>query len=354
MSNKTKEIAIITEGHSEKTIKDITNGFTDFFNAAKELSIQAKSVSVVDENDAEGMKKARELRLASVKSRKGAEKKKDELKAESIAYGKAVQANFNLLENFFKSHEADLLNLEETKKRAEADKIKKMIDERTSELRKIDPCINSSFYQFEKMSDDEFNVLLENTRLAVEKKEADRIAKEKAEKERIEKERIEKEEQEKKRVAEELRIKKENEELQAKLLQEREEREAEEAKRKEAEAKRIEAERIEREKREAEEAKKRAEIEDKLKKEKEERERLELEAKAAKEAEAKKYKDEQAAIQKIMQGNDKVKISSYVDQLKNISVNFECSSESGKTMILWATNKLKEIITNLDRGLETL
>ena len=232
---ESKELTIIEEGTKE-TIELITKSFQPFIESAKELKKQALEISVKDETDNEGMKKARDLRLSAVKTRKAAEAKKDELKKDALAYGRAVQANYNMLNDFFKSHENDLKNLEETAKRAEEERIQKLIETRTLAIREIDPCIRADYYPLDKLTNEEFNELLNTMALAIKKKEEDRLEAERKEKERKEAEEKAKREAEEKRKAEEERIRKENESLQKKLESERKQREAEEAKRKEEEA----------------------------------------------------------------------------------------------------------------------
>ena len=82
------EIAKI-QGLEEETSKKIIEKFQPFLAQINEWKEKAKELVVTDESQVEEMKQAREGRLMLVKVRTNADKIRKELKADSLAYGKA-------------------------------------------------------------------------------------------------------------------------------------------------------------------------------------------------------------------------------------------------------------------------
>ena len=90
----------------------IQSEFEKFLENIQDWKSKVEGLRVTDDSQTDKMEMAKVGRLALVKVRTGAKKKKDQLKAESIAYGKAVQGVYNTIEAEIKDLELSLLNNE--------------------------------------------------------------------------------------------------------------------------------------------------------------------------------------------------------------------------------------------------
>lgn len=193
----------------------IKSSFTEFIEKASEWESLVKAINVTSEMQVEDMKKAGEYRKALKKIRVNADKKRAELKADSIKYGKAVQEAYNLIRDTivpleeYAEQQEKFIEIQEQIRQA------KLKEERHEELSKnglLSYYQASGYGSLEKLSDMQY---MEMLNVLDSKKEAyeQQVAKEREE--RIKREIEEEErklqlEEENKRLQEELK-KKENE-----------------------------------------------------------------------------------------------------------------------------------------------
>ena len=264
--NKLAPLVLTLEpGLEHDTQQSLLTAFQGFYQSADEWRAKALSIQITRPDQIREMKLARETRLALREIRIKADKRRKEMKEDSLRRGKAIDGAFNMLSHAIEPLERHLLEQEQFIQRMEEERKAQLKIEREDALR---PFADVSLYQLGEMDEATFSQLLETNRLAYTARQE---AAKKAEAERIERERMETEERAKREAAEaaeRAHIKAENERLKA-------EREAAEiaAKAAQAEARRIAEET--RKEREAIEAKARAE-----------REAIEAKAKAEREAAA--------------------------------------------------------------------
>lgn len=256
------KLAIIAnESGIEKTkAQSVLEQFQAFFQQASEWESKAAAIVITDVSQKKEMKLAHDARMNLRDIRTGAERTKKKLKEGILVEGKLIDAMYNTIVGVVKPIEDGLLEKEKFAERKEAERVALLSDERSGLLLKygVDP----SFYQLGTMSEEAFSMLLENSRLAHEsrietarREEEARIAREAAEAEERARKAREEAEERARIEAENARLKAEREERERKEAEERR-RHAEELRKKEEEAAkaRAELERIAREKREAEEA----------------------------------------------------------------------------------------------------
>ena len=286
--NKLAPLVLTLEpGLEQDTQQSLLTAFQGFYQSADEWRAKALSIQITRPDQIREMKLARETRLALREIRIKADKRRKEMKEDSLRRGKAIDGAFNMLSHAIEPLERHLLEQEQFIQRMEEERKAKLKMEREDALR---PFADVSLYQLGEMDEATFSQLLETNRLGYAARQE---AAKKAEAERIERERIEAEERAKREAAEaaeRARIRAENERLKA-------EREAAEiAAKAEREAAQAEARRIAeetRKEREAIEAKAKAEREAaaaQARKEREAREAAEAALKA-KEAEEQRKRD---------------------------------------------------------------
>ncbi|MEL4307407.1 hypothetical protein [Joostella sp. CR20] len=333
MSTLTKEIAEI--GISKETELSLKETFDPFFNQADQWKEKAFKIIVKSADETELMQQAREARLALKNIRVEVEKKRKELKEESLRKGKAIDGVANVIkyliqpiENHLKEQE-DFVKIHEEKQKAE------LKEKRELELLKYD--VDSSFYNLKEMPEESYLQLLENSKNAFEKaKEEEK----RLEALRIENERLNALESERKIqiapyaqfVSESNDLRNMSDESFENLL-----KSLSNAKRdyeKEQERIRIENERLKKEKEEQEaifkkerEAKKKLEAEIKAKQQAEEKAKRELEAKARQEEEARVLAEKEARL-----APDKQKLQELALNILKIQLP-EVKSEEAKEVL---------------------
>jgi hypothetical protein len=248
--------------------------FAPYMKEVVDLIQEAKKVNKVNPTEKDSAD-ARKIRLALVKPRKDAERKKDEQKASLLKETNLIQSLYNTVKSTAELTEAEMFEVEKHQERLDAERKVALKTEREGLLF---PYCDPSMFPLADMEQDAFEHLLNGQRLAYEARieaerkaeearvEAARLEAERIEAQRIENERLKKEaaerevqlERERKEAAAKQKAiedaaRKEREELQAKkkaqqeasdkALREAEARQAE-TERKEREAK-VEAERIE-------------------------------------------------------------------------------------------------------------
>lgn len=301
MSKESHELAIVPQlteqGMEVNAAKKLLADYGLPMVEVGELIEKANTIEVADESDTASMKAARETRLAIRTHRIAFEKRHDELKADSLAYGRAVDLVQRVGLEMLKPVEDALKDKEEYAQRLEEARREKRIAERTAELQKYTDDV--SVYNFADMADDAFQLLLDQVKAAYDA----RIAAEKAAKEKAEQEA---------KAEEEARLaaQKKAEEA-AKVARAKARKEAE--KRKEAEEK-LAAER-------AEQAEKERVAAEKLAAEQAEKQKLIDAENARKAAQAEADRKIQEAARKAAAAPDKDKLRIYLDKLADVEVD---------------------------------
>ncbi len=215
----------------------------------------AKKIKVDNVDDKESMKAARETRLHLKNIRVEVEKKRKELKEDSLRYGRAIDGVANILKQMIEPIENYLLKQEEFAIEQERVRLRELVMQRESELLQLE--VDTTHFDLSNMAEDAFSQLLTVSKIAFNMKkkaeaeaEEQRISKEKAE--QIERERIQKENEDlkKQQAIRDIELaaeRKKFEDARLKREQEIEKKIKEEADRREAELARIEKERIQKE-----------------------------------------------------------------------------------------------------------
>jgi hypothetical protein len=305
-----------------------------------EMKDRYMGLTVKDFDDKEGFDAVHEARMVVKGKRVDVEKRRKELKADALEYGRKVDTEakriFGLLEPI-ETHlqtEEDKITKEKERRKAEEErKFKEKVDKRVSDLFSVNKVMD--FMTVASMTDEVFE---ETLKQAAEEYQAEqkRIAEEKAARE-----------------AEEARLKterEENERKEAELEAEREKIEAE--KRAFEEEKRKEQERKDREEFERQ-SKIQAEIEAKEKFEREQREKEEAEHKARVEAEerAKREAEEKAEIEcKAKEEAERIE-KLRPDREKLIEWAREITSIRGPEV---SSKEAQEIIAQAEKALDTV
>jgi len=119
---------------NEKDTKDLQTNFTPFMDQAKDWAVKAKAIVVTDIDQVDLMKDARTARLALKNIRVEANKKRSELKEDSLRYGKAVQGAYHIIEYMIKPIEEHLEKQEQFVFIQEKKKREELQDSRSVEL----------------------------------------------------------------------------------------------------------------------------------------------------------------------------------------------------------------------------
>jgi len=359
------------------------SAFSQFYQQVDEIKALANDLVVTNETQTDLMAKAGEMRKKLVKVRtQGVDAKHKELKADSLAYSKALDEIKRTVTGEITTLEEFLREQETFKERKEAERREQRKQERIALLAPYE--VDTQFMDLALMPDENFDKLLNDSRLAYE----GRIAEAK----RLEEERIERETKEKvfndrsKEIleykqfmkdgegitvdstdeecsvlfhtlvnrkaeydAEQERIRIENE----RLRKEAEEREAEMKKeREQAEAAlKAEREKAEKERKEAE-AKAKAERDEIERKAKEEREKAESERKRledelkAKEREEQEAKDKAAAEEEArLSMGDKAKFEELISEIDSIKSKYTFKSKKSQKNFNDVVNLLDKVVS---------
>jgi len=145
---------------------------------------EASDIIVTNETQLDIMKDAKTLRLARVKTRKGAETLKNDLKKDSLKYGKAVQSMYNLFLIQSEAVEKHLKNQEDFIKIKEQKAIDDLREKRTIDIKGFEDFIPQFSIDLGAMSDDDFKMLLDGAK-ASKKQQADNEEKERKEQEQL-------------------------------------------------------------------------------------------------------------------------------------------------------------------------
>jgi hypothetical protein len=176
------ELVIMESGVEESTALTLKNSFTPFLIKANEWAEKAKELVVTDISQTREMKMAREARLALKDVRVAADKKRKELKEDSIRYGKAVQFAYNTIEGLITPIEEHLQQQEDFAKIAEAKRKAKLKAQREEELKEYGDYVPLGI-DFGDLTDNAYQTMVAGIKAQIQAKiDAER----KAEEERIE------------------------------------------------------------------------------------------------------------------------------------------------------------------------
>jgi DNA repair exonuclease SbcCD ATPase subunit len=279
---------------AEDSAVQLRESFATYYGDIVEL--REKAVAVTDATDPECRKLAREVRLGLKRVRCDVEKVRRELKADSLARGKAIDGFANILKYLCEPVETKLQEVEDYERLQEETRIKELVETRSRLI--IQEGADPATYNLAQMDDATFQGVINAARIVRQERED---AERKAEAERIAHEKAEAEERE--------RIRAEN----AKLKAEAQKREAEAAK----ERAKIEAER--REEREAAEAKQR-ELREAADRERKAREEIERKAEEQRKAEAAQAEQQRQAQIEATLAPDRDKIKVFAATVRALNV----------------------------------
>lgn len=123
-------------GLTKQSQSEIKEAFSDYFSQLDEWSDKCKELVVTSEDQVDLMQDARQARLALVKVRTEADRKRKDLKADALQYGRAVQAVYNLIADKIKPMELHLKEQEKFLERIEEQKRKELHEKRYKEIEK--------------------------------------------------------------------------------------------------------------------------------------------------------------------------------------------------------------------------
>jgi len=172
------EAEIIKAGSSLQPV--IRSAFQTYRNQLAAIREQALSIVVTDENDVEGMAKARQFRLQLVPVRTGTDKKRKELKQESLDMGRAIDGGAKVIINDIEAVEAHLLLQETFKQRAEEARLDERMNARLKELEPYREAYNPIASEIRTMSDEQFKQTLTVAEVMLERKKEQELAEQNA------------------------------------------------------------------------------------------------------------------------------------------------------------------------------
>ena len=303
---------IVTEsGLSRGLGDDLVQAFGPPFAEASNLIAASRQIVVTDATQVTEMRAARTARLKLREIRTAAEKRRKEMKEDSLRMGKAIDNVAKTIAMLTEPEEARLEEAEKFAERAEAARKASLRSSREELLRPFN--IDTSYYDLGSMPDVTFAGLLESTRIAHEAKIA---AAKKAEDDRIA--------ETKAKAEEDARIRAENE----RLRQER----ADQA---------------------ARHAKKQAEAEAKLRAEREAREKLEREQREREQAEAKKKAAEARAAKKAAMAPDADKLRALARDLSAVK-RPQMATEEGEAALQNLLAMVSQVVVRIRESAEAL
>jgi hypothetical protein len=389
--NNELAVAVQQEGIEPASAQELLSRFAPVFAQAKNICKDAAQINVTDATQVSTIKRARALRLSLRGLRVEADHIRKKLKEDSLRRGKAIQGVYNIIEYAIAPVEERLLEHEQFAERAEAARIEKLKTEREAVLSEY--VADLSFYRLGEMSEEAWKQLLAGAKAAHEariaaelKAEQERVAKAKAEAEereriRLENERLKKEAEQRERALAEERRKAEAERRAAEEKTRKERAAAEAARRAAEENARKEREEVERKAREEREAllmkaeaekraaeekarKDREAIEARAEAEKVERERVEAELRKAREereeaerraqAEAeKKQRAEETARRRAARAPDREKLKVFADDVRKLAVP-SASTDEGRAVFAKIKRQVEEFALWVEWQGETL
>lgn len=308
---------IESSGMEPGTVALLKGRFLPFLEQAREWKQRAQGLVVTDESQVREMRMAREARLALREIRINADKARKEMKADALAYGRAVQGVYNTIEAAIKPIEEHLFQQEQfveiqaQKRREELNAERQGIAGPLMNWIDVDlPFNNAPWAHF---TESEFRQIVH---AALSAKDAEEAEAARLEAERLAREKAEAEERD--------RLRKENERLRAER----------------AELERQQAE--ERRKMEEQARKEQEEAEKKLAAERAERERIQEEARRKEQAEAARRTAEEEARARAEAAPDKERLLAFAADISGIS-SPAVKSKSAKALAERIDEKITEL-----------
>lgn len=198
MNQENELTTIVNRSQLDKPEADlILDAFKEFFSIVAEWETAAKSIVVADESQVELMEKAGKGRKFLQKVRINIEKTRVNQKEQSKRKGQCIDAISNVLKSLISPLEDHLEKQEKFKEIREAERKRKLAQERFEKIQQYIELPNLQ-YNFSEMTEEVFNLLYYAKKKAYEEKiefekklAAEKIAKEKADVEEREKTRQE-------------------------------------------------------------------------------------------------------------------------------------------------------------------
>lgn len=149
---------------SEKMQADLKSNFEGYYIEAKKWEEQAKTIVVTEDSQIEIMKQAKAMRLAMKEIRVNVEKRRKELKEESLNTGRAIDSIAKKLTGLITPIEEHLTAQE---KYVEIKEMKRRSELKAKREDMLAPfCQNMSLYKLEELTDEEFTQIFETNKLA--------------------------------------------------------------------------------------------------------------------------------------------------------------------------------------------
>lgn len=162
---------------AKENAKQLLDAFGAPFEEAGAILASYQLIKVANEDDLTTMAEARDKRLALKKVRTGVENKRKELKSDIVKAGKAIDSVAKYVKDTIEPAEAYLETQEKFAEIKAAERASKKRADRIEQLSKLTDDI--SLYNFEAMTDDQFNKLLADLKAQqLAKLEADKKAEE--------------------------------------------------------------------------------------------------------------------------------------------------------------------------------
>ena len=197
------QVVIDANGLEQETRIALKNAFDPFYHQAAEWKEKAEGLVVTSADQIEQMAQAREARLALKEIRVAVEKKRKELKEDSLRKGKAIDGIANVLKDLITPIESHLELQEKFIEIQQEAARKELKQKRSQELAQYGT--NPDFYQLADMTEAEYQAILDAAKYMDQKRKDDERKAEEAKKEaaRLAEEKRIADEQERIRLAEE-------------------------------------------------------------------------------------------------------------------------------------------------------
>ena len=172
----TTELAVVGKENQLEVskVEGLLQQFGQPFLEARQLAAGYAKLVVTDENDTEGMKKARDLRLKLRQTRINAENTRKQLKEDSLREGKAIDGMANIIKAIIVPAEQ---HLEQQEKYAENLAVERKATRKAERTHELSQYMDNVFiFNLEEMDDDQYAQVLEDAK----QKHAAKVAAEKA------------------------------------------------------------------------------------------------------------------------------------------------------------------------------
>lgn len=329
MAENELQVILTEQNVAKENAKQLLEAFGAPFEEAGKILAEYQTIVVTEEDQFDLMADARSKRLALKNIRVDVEKKRKELKEDSLRTGRAIDSVAKFVKEIIEPAEKYLEEQEKFAEIRQAERAAKTKAERIEKLMQYTDDISA--YNIDTMDETAFTTLLNGLKSLHEAKLAEQ---KRIEDERIAKQKADAEEQERVRV-ENAKLKKEAEEREAKIAEEQRQHEAEIAKERKATEEREAKIRAERE---AEQKAAQAKLDEERKK----REALEAEQRAEREkAEADRKRQEDEKRQALL-APDKEKLLTLAATIESTELPALASKDAQAVL-----NQVEELLTKV-------